>query len=822
MSASLRVRYCMARFVLIAFFAISSSAIAQSTDSEQPNRETMAAVNVITGLLMGGSFGPLSLGIESQSSARYGFQYGDGLNEEGLTIYFNGSTEDLRLCADTVDIGTGEVRLELNGGFIGNLGGGVFCITLPTGNGNGNQSTGENTLELVHTAPGDRWGITNISLRFTEEFGLPRLSRSDWDEDKVRKILKVFAFGGHARDSQITAWSRMDPSAAIEQMLNFSEHNFQLSPPAPGEKYSDPASLPGTLSAFASYLGSNSSNLPMNLDQGENTYNRGRFGLDGYDKEGLFFRMATTRGLNPFRQKIGMWETNYHLAVNLDTQVDNRQLVRYYDEIMEAHESGIPYQDVMAVASKSAAIAMQYGHRRNQWVLRNGEYICECNDDFAREIHQLFFGILGELDPESTASYNHHEEVTIPQTARMLTDMRVEYDSNIERFPDYVTFGTSRHHTGSLDILNHQITGANASQKIDNLVDISIENPESLAALPIIIISGLADDNLLLDNSTAASKRAAIRAAWAEMGSNKNFLEFVQAYAVSDLFHSPNQRKFATTIERVIYQANRYYLTNTESLQDRMELDSQLRDENVRIFRPVHNVFGGQTALEAANSPTIFESNYNRATEGEYFHRYRGTYCDDCDFGQSWEKDWGQVIPKTNGQYLVGDVAAWLWQYVVGNMDNYSTLEEAHLVSILGAAERKSSPTHQYHQNLYFDFNHLMCIRQEIVDAETNPDVSLDRLLRDYNGGGWNRFCRPEGDPSTYSVQEIELLTRTYSKFDIENTDYIQDLINELKQSEIPLDASPSFNQRRYANIRVQAAIAFILGTPYVFVEEQL
>ena len=211
---------------------------------------------------------------------------------------------------------------------------------------------------------------------------------------------------------------------------------------------------------------------------------------------------------------------------------------------------------------------MQYGHRTNIWVSRGGEFVCECNDDFAREIHQLFFGILGEQDPQSTASYNNHEEVTIPQTARMLTDMQVRYNNTLNRFPDTVTFGTGNHHTAPLNILNQQISGANASQKIDNLVDVSIEHPESLEALPIIIISGLADDNLLNNSAQASARRAALRDAWAAMGSNKNFLQFIQAYAVSELFHNSDQRKYMTTAERLVYKANRYYLTNTESLQD--------------------------------------------------------------------------------------------------------------------------------------------------------------------------------------------------------------------------------------------------------------
>jgi len=246
-------------------------------------------------------------------------------------------------------------------------------------------------------------------------------------------------------------------------MLNFEPHNLKLSPLAIGEKYPESTSLDGTLWGFREYLSNNSSNLPIPVfdDNGNNT--RQRFSVDNYDLQGSWVRMATTRGLNPFRQKIGLWETNYHLAVNLDAGVTSRQLTGYYDVIMNAHASGLPYQKVIAAAAKSAAVTRQYDHAvqnasvrsedANMWVptvnrdlpwnqqLDFTKMHCQCNEDFAREIHQLFFGILG------TEDLTHHEDVTIPETAKALTDMRVPYDNVNERFPDVVEFGTEYHHT---------------------------------------------------------------------------------------------------------------------------------------------------------------------------------------------------------------------------------------------------------------------------------------------------------------------------------------------------------------------------------------
>ena len=89
------------------------------------------------------------------------------------------------------------------------------------------------------------------------------------------------------------------------------------------------------------------------------------------------------------------------MVANLDAMVMPKQLVGYYDSIMKALEEDKPYQDVMTVAATSSAIATQYGHVKNRF--RNGE--CFCNEDFAREYYQLFFGVLGEYDPD------YHETV---------------------------------------------------------------------------------------------------------------------------------------------------------------------------------------------------------------------------------------------------------------------------------------------------------------------------------------------------------------------------------------------------------------------------
>ena len=182
------------------------------------------------------------------------------------------------------------------------------------------------------------------------------------------------------------------------------------------------------------------------------------------------------------------------MATNLNTEVNNYQMARIYDDIMAAHEAGLPYQDVISAGAISAAVATQYGHRWNLWNPWDEE--CWCNEDFAREYHQLFFGILGVEDPEGI---DNHETVTIKNTAKALTHMVVEYDEIIRRLPEWVFYlGHPYHYPGhlTLDILNNEIPGTNAKERIEYLSQIAINHPESLKNLPVKIISGLADDDL--------------------------------------------------------------------------------------------------------------------------------------------------------------------------------------------------------------------------------------------------------------------------------------------------------------------------------------
>jgi hypothetical protein len=698
---------------------------------------------------------------------------------------------------------SGDIVVEINGVPAQVFEGKDNCYTIPV-----SQQRSINYISIRVVRPGIVLTLNRVELASQQQsqLALPRVTRGRWNERAVRKVLKIFAFGGHAKDSQILEWADLRPQEAIVEMLNFSEHNLKLSPLADGEVYTDTQSDHGTLLGFQNFISSASSNLPIPVD------NRSQYGLDGYNFDDAYGRMITVRGLNPFRQKIGFWETNYHLAVNRDAGVSRAQVADYYDKIMAAHEAGMPYHEVMGVAAKSAAVADQYGHDRNQWVYdRNlDEFVLRGNDDFAREIHQLFYGIFGLDDP-------NHEDGTIRETAKMLTDMPIQDEIT-------VNFGTARHHTSDLVILGQTVSGANASEKIDSLMPISIEHPESLLNLPVMIISVLADDNL--DERLANQ----LRNSWASMGSNKNLLRFIQAYAVSSLFHSSNQFKYLTSHERALYMANKNNLDNLEAYFGGASYSGRAgrsvggvisNDTAGEFFRPLHNVFGAQSALEASDSALAFENNYNLLTDEEYRQR-DAVQCDSCDQGQPWEKKWKDVLPtRADGQYYVADVAQWLWNHVVGNFDNYTDLEKAHLYSLLGAA--RINPGSSSDGDYPMDFNFVMCIAENYQLRESTSAAPLDFILL---GGRWDDYCRiNDENTSGFTEAEKEALNRVYTGQSIGNNALAQNLLTQLGSMTLPLQATTGSNGgddvREHTLERINNALGFIFTTPFVFAEGQ-
>lgn len=490
--------------------------------------------------------------------------------------------------------------------------------------------------------------------------GLPAVDEVTWNTTAVRKVLAVFAYGGQPADDQIQRWADATPALAIAQMLTFAEHNLLLSPPSSLDR-DGLKDRRNSLTALSKFW---SSENPANQIPGDR-----RQGFARSEWSGAFetwTMAARTRGGNPFRHKIGFWETNYHLAVNHQRGVSNFQLTRMYDDMLGLLGTGAAYETVIAKGSLSAAIARQYGHEYNVFY---GD-TCYCNEDFAREFHQLGFGVLGKGEK------TYHETVTIKNTAKILTAMSVvQGDAPTEWEGDTLTFGTDGHVTGPVQVLHQQIAGSTMGKQLPVLAALEIRHPESLANLPVMIIQGLASDN------PSKAEIAGLRQAWASMA-RKDLLIFLRAYAISTYFHSPTRIKQWTSIERFMLVANNFAHSNLEQYYDVPEEGRLFWDEEFVPFEPWHDVFGHQNSNEAAGSAELFRKHLGAATDGAY----RFTDVNHDFGGRNYKKDWRRNLAPTPGtlQYRVDTTAEWLWnRFIADGLKNFGPLERAQVYSLL-------------------------------------------------------------------------------------------------------------------------------------------
>ncbi len=575
------------------------------------------------------------------------------------------------------------------------------------------------------------------------------ISDEEWNEVAVRKVLNTFAYGGFASDEQIKVWAKMNPQEAIKEIITFDFVNEKLSPsdnnfPVPQDK-----TLKGLWEEWSS--NSNDYILPSTKESLKTPF--------GNAPEKLWYRAVNKRGLNPVRQKIGLWETNYHLSISLGGGVNSHQIVRYYDDILNGLEKNEPYEDILTTAATSAAIATQYTHRKNKY--KNGKFFG--NEDFAREYHQLFFGILGD--------YNHeyHEGITIKNTAKALTDIRINFVkypySDIKLLSDTPIFGTRFHYKGSLEILGEIITGNNAYEKIYKLSKIAINHPESLNNLPVMIIKGLADDNL------TEEKIKVIRDSWKKMNP-KNLLEFLRQYAISKTFHSPDRIKYLNSIDRNVLITNLLTLNNEESYLELYKTWNYVREEGVILFKPTHKVFGSQTGEEASISAIVFKQAYNRSIKNLWQikkayecvrdENYKCIKDKDGNRIITWEKEWEKVLPKDeNGNYNVKVIAEWLWNRFIGDgLKHFGILERIQVYSLLAKGK---------------DFSF-------VVD-KNNP-------------------------------------LKAYTSEEIKSNPDLQKVILELENTNLEYLDSGNTNKRLREKEKIGLAVAFIIATPYMFVQE--
>lgn len=609
-----------------------------------------------------------------------------------------------------------------------------------------------------------------------------------WDETAVRKVLHIFAYGGHATDAQITQWANMSPQSAIEEILAFTPSNLKLSPSSADElgRKTD-----GTLQSLSHFWSSNDpeNTVPEGFRQNyiiDNFYTSDCYAdLPDYYHHGNFIKTwihsVLAKGSNPFMHKIGFWETNYHMVANSAvSSLSFWHLMRHYDNILRSFMADAAYEDILATGALSSVIALQYGHANEYWIDgnggRNGNYFEDGlfygNEDFAREFHQLFFGVLGEQD------HDYHETITIRNTAKALSDIRhktidlssqCDYDTAYG-WPDAPEFATRYHPAADLEVYHQTISGANAKQKIEMLAGIAINQEESLQNLPILIVAGLADDNL------TPEKINVIQNEWRAM-QPKNLLTFLRRYAISSTFHSPDRIKYYTSFDRNLIVYNRLDIDNSElhritneekgwrwSLPEDIAWQA-FENENVQPFRPIHDVFGHQKGIEAIGTPGVFRSVYNRSAE-PWSYNYTVIREDGNWENILWSKDMTKVIrPDQNGRYSVKHVSEVLWRrFVADGLKNFGVLEKAHLYSILA-------------------------------------DFGLDLGMRFKQDG------------------LVDSENYVFSKQELQNNPAFIAKLTELANQSMALDSS-DIEEKTRANERINLALAFISATPYLFLQE--
>jgi hypothetical protein len=502
---------------------------------------------------------------------------------------------------------------------------------------------------------------------------LPPISSQNWTVTAVQKVLHTFALGSAATHEQITRWASLSPETAIREILSLNAINPMIRPDTSTRAYSN-----GELSALAK---------TWHIEEGSPRHGKYWIYGDGAPAN-TWIRAILSTGLNPVRQRMGLYETNDHMAINSNSSAEGLQIFRYYNDILNRLTETNDYAQMIATAASSAAIATQYNHRIN--IIKNGTFMG--NEDFAREFHQLFFGILGIDDS------NRHEKITIKNTAKALTDIKVVRRTSPHVgagfLPEKPIFGTDEHHSSSLNILDQAIQGGNAHEKIAKLSSKAIEHSESLNSLPIKMIQSLAHPNM--DPDTKAN----LIEAWKTMP-QKNPLAFLRAYAISDSFHSQERFKAWNHLERQCIIANRLYLSDPEREEQSILNELDLINAENLPFTPAHDVFGSQKGEETLASSYLFASYWESSTYDVW--KFKKSY----STAGGWEKDWSKEMPKNSrGEYLVGDVALWLWsRFIADGGKNFGWLEKAQVYSLLshgidyGLHHNKDNPLMQYSED---------------------------------------------------------------------------------------------------------------------------
>ena len=132
----------------------------------------------------------------------------------------------------------------------------------------------------------------------------------------------------------------------------------------------------------------------------------------------------------------------------------------------------------------------------------------------------------------------------------------------------------------------------------------------------------------------------------------------------------------------------------------------------------------------------------------------------------TWYKDWGGTIPTgTGGEYVVSEVADWLWQRLVADGgENFDIVARSQVYALLAWG---------------LDFGHMATV----VTSETDPE-------------------------------------RVYSTLELTTDPVLMALITILAADVVALDGADPDGDRLVANQRVGQAVQFISMLPYTFALE--
>jgi len=559
--------------------------------------------------------------------------------------------------------------------------------------------------------------------------GLQTIKREDWNTSSVRRVLQAFAFGGHASDRQIEQWARMAPQAAIKQMLNFDAVNERLSAPDEG---------------LSEWQCTSMTELQKLWSSGQPTNPVRQFDRDYYailfeqqeqlSPVGLYLtwpRAMHTRGCNLFLHKTAFYLTNYHASIHV--QNAGVGLIRdYYDDTVRALMESSRFEDLMLEAATNGAVALAYGHFASYVHPFTGEFYG--NDDFAREYFQLLFGIEG-----TTEDPDYHEGVTIKNNARLLTGMML--DAEPDRFDslapiDWLLTGIdfSDHVDAAgrdiynrtahidfrngplscLEILHQQICGATARDKLMALGPVAASHPESEANIPLKLVRFFGDTVI------TAEEAEHLQTAWQD--AERDLLKFLRSYAISTQFHADDSFKYWSAFERNLIMHNAATLDNEESFAKPFFLGPAVPmfQQNAQVFAPIRDVFGGQTGNDAAKDRFGFRNAWSQNVENpEALGTNQQVYrLAEDGAPQFWRKDWSSVIPaNAAGEYIVGEVAQWLWQRFIGDGGiNFDLIAQAQVHALLATG---------------FDFAAVM--DRENIDAIYNSSDLEDGFAAEVN-----------------------------------------------------------------------------------------